>query len=45
VAGSRGYGPIGAVLLGGTTHALLRSAECPVLITPRGRRLELDAGA
>lgn len=40
VAGSRGYGPLGAVLLGGTTHELLRSAECPLLITPRGRGLE-----
>jgi len=42
VAGSRGYGPIGAVLLGGTTHTLLRSAECPLLIMPRGRGLQLD---
>lgn len=36
VAGSRGYGPIGAVLLGGTTHELLRSAQCPLIVTPRG---------
>jgi nucleotide-binding universal stress UspA family protein len=28
------------VLLGGTTHRLLRSAECPLLITPRGRGLD-----
>ena len=41
VAGSRGYGPLGAVLLGGTTHDLMRSSECPLLITPRGRGLEL----
>jgi nucleotide-binding universal stress UspA family protein len=40
--GSRGYGPVGAVLLGSTTHPLVRSAECPLLVTPRGRRLELD---
>jgi nucleotide-binding universal stress UspA family protein len=44
VAGSRGYGPLGAVLLGGTTRELLHSAACPVLITPRGHGLEL-AGA
>jgi nucleotide-binding universal stress UspA family protein len=45
VAGSRGYGPVGAVLLGGTTHTLLRSAECPLLITPRGRGLDLGDAA
>jgi nucleotide-binding universal stress UspA family protein len=36
VTGSRGYGPLGAVLLGGTTHRLVRAAECPVLVLPRG---------
>jgi nucleotide-binding universal stress UspA family protein len=41
VAGSRGYGPVGAVLLGGATHGLLRSAECPLMIIPRGRGPEL----
>jgi len=41
VAGSRGYGPVGAVLLGATTHGLLRSASCPLLITPRGRGLDV----
>lgn len=41
VAGSRGYGPLGAVLLGSTTHGLVRGAQCPVLITPRGRGLWL----
>jgi nucleotide-binding universal stress UspA family protein len=39
MAGSRGYGPLGAVLLGSTTHDLARLAHCPVLITPRGRAL------
>ena len=36
VTGSRGYGPRAAVLLGGTTHALMRSAACPLLVVPRG---------
>jgi nucleotide-binding universal stress UspA family protein len=36
VCGSRGYGPLRAVLLGGVTHPLLRKAECPVLVVPRG---------
>ena len=43
VAGSRGYGPIGAVLLGGTTHRLLSAAACPLIVTPRGRPLDLTA--
>ncbi|MBI5106592.1 MAG: universal stress protein [Solirubrobacterales bacterium] len=41
VAGSRGYGPVGAVLLGSTTHDLLRTAACPLLLTPRGTRLDV----
>jgi nucleotide-binding universal stress UspA family protein len=41
VAGSRGYGPLGAVLLGSTTRELMHGAGCPVLIVPRGRALEL----
>jgi nucleotide-binding universal stress UspA family protein len=41
VAGSRGYGPLGAVLLGGTTRELMHGAGCPVVIVPRGRALEL----
>jgi nucleotide-binding universal stress UspA family protein len=36
VTGSRRYGPRMAVLLGGTTHALLRNAACPLLVVPRG---------
>ncbi len=35
VIGSRGYGPLGRVLLGGTASALLRAAACPVVVTPR----------
>lgn len=41
VAGSRGYGPIGAVLLGSTTAALAKKAGCPLLVTPRGTRFDL----
>jgi nucleotide-binding universal stress UspA family protein len=29
VTGSRGYGPRAAVLLGTTTHSLMRTAACP----------------
>ena len=43
VTGSRGYGPVGAVLLGGTTHRLLTAAACPLIVTPRGRPLDLTA--
>jgi nucleotide-binding universal stress UspA family protein len=41
VAGSRGYGPKSAVLLGSATTALARSSSCPLLLTPRGTRFEL----
>ena len=41
VTGSRGYGPRAAVLLGGTTHTLMRTAACPGLITPRAVSLDL----
>jgi nucleotide-binding universal stress UspA family protein len=36
-AGSRAYGPLGAVLLGSTTRELMHGAGCPVVIVPRGR--------
>jgi nucleotide-binding universal stress UspA family protein len=36
VCGSRGYGPVRSVLLGGVGHALLRDARCPVIVIPRG---------
>jgi nucleotide-binding universal stress UspA family protein len=39
--GSRGYGPLHAVLLGGTSGPLLREAQCPVVALPRGARTEL----
>jgi nucleotide-binding universal stress UspA family protein len=36
ITGSRGYGPLRAVLAGGVTGRLLRQAECPVIVVPRG---------
>ena len=36
VIGSRGYGPLRRVLLGGISSTLMRSAPCPVLVCPRG---------
>jgi nucleotide-binding universal stress UspA family protein len=36
VLGSRGYGPRRAVLLGGVSGRVVRKAECPVLVVPRG---------
>ena len=36
VCGSRGYGPIRTLVLGGTSHALVRKAASPVLVVPPG---------
>jgi hypothetical protein len=36
VVGSRGYGPLKAVLLGGVSGQVIRSAACPVIVVPRG---------
>ena len=36
VVGSRGYGPLRAVLLGGVSGRVIRSAACPVIVVPRG---------
>jgi nucleotide-binding universal stress UspA family protein len=38
VVGSRGYGPLKAVLLGGVSGRVIRSAACPVIVVPRGAR-------
>jgi nucleotide-binding universal stress UspA family protein len=45
VCGSRGYGPVRAVLLGSLSTKLARRAACPLLITPRGHGGELAARA
>src|SRR3954470_16015626 len=36
VCGSRGYGPVRRVLLGGVLRRLVRRAACPVIVVPRG---------
>lgn len=36
VTGSRRYGPVRRVLLGGVSGKVMRSAECPVIVVPRG---------
>jgi nucleotide-binding universal stress UspA family protein len=35
VLGTRGYGPLKAVLLGGVSGQVIRSAACPVVVVPR----------
>jgi nucleotide-binding universal stress UspA family protein len=35
VVGSRGYGPLGAVMLGSVSNALVRTARCPLVVVPR----------
>lgn len=36
LVGSRGYGPVRAVITGGTSGPLLHHAHCPVVVLPRG---------
>jgi nucleotide-binding universal stress UspA family protein len=43
ILGSRGYGPLRAVLLGGVSHVVLREASCPVIVLPRGEHVGLGA--
>jgi nucleotide-binding universal stress UspA family protein len=38
VMGSRGYGPVRAVLLGSVSTEVLNNAACPVIVVPRGVR-------
>ena len=50
VLGSRGYGPLGRILLGGVSHHVARNAGCSVLIAPRpdartGDEEEVSAGS
>jgi nucleotide-binding universal stress UspA family protein len=42
VCGSRGYGPVRAVLLGGVSRRLTAEAQCPVIVVPRGVQASLD---
>jgi nucleotide-binding universal stress UspA family protein len=44
VVGSRGYGPIRRALLGSTSAKLIRRAECPVIVLPRGAEDPLGTG-
>ena len=43
VCGSRGYGPLGTVLLGSVSKRLLHRAAAPLLVIPRGRERRLES--
>jgi nucleotide-binding universal stress UspA family protein len=43
IIGSRGYGPVRAVLLGGVAHVVVRAAQRPVIVLPRGIAVGLEA--
>lgn len=43
VMGSRGYGPLHAVLAGGVSGQVIREAQCPVIVVPRGVEAPLGA--
>jgi hypothetical protein len=43
VCGSRGYGPLRAVLLGSVSRVVTSAAACPVIVLPRGVRASLEA--
>jgi len=42
VCGSRGYGPLRSVLLGGVSGRLVDESSCPVLVLPRETRQPLE---
>jgi nucleotide-binding universal stress UspA family protein len=42
VCGSRGYGPLGALLFGSVSRSLLHRASTPLLVVPRGRERRLE---
>jgi nucleotide-binding universal stress UspA family protein len=42
VSGSRGYGPVRAVLLGGVARRLATAGHCPVIVLPRGVEAPLE---
>lgn len=43
IMGSRGYGPLHAVLAGGVSGRVTREARCPVIVVPRGVAAPLGA--
>jgi nucleotide-binding universal stress UspA family protein len=43
VMGSRAYGPLRAVMLGGVSRQVVTRATCPVLVLPRGTEGMVDA--
>jgi nucleotide-binding universal stress UspA family protein len=43
VIGSRGYGPLHAVLLGAVSGRVIREAACPVIVVPRGAKVPLES--
>jgi len=45
VTGSRGYGPLRAVLVGGVSGQVIRGAHCPVIVVPRRAAQTLRAAA
>jgi nucleotide-binding universal stress UspA family protein len=45
VCGSRGYGPMRTLLVGGTSHVLVRKAACPVLVVPPSSTADETGGA
>ena len=44
VLGSRGYGPVRRVLLGGVSESVVRRSPCPVLVVPRTVEFDPSAG-
>jgi nucleotide-binding universal stress UspA family protein len=44
VIGSRGYGPLRSVLLGGVSAKVMRSAPCPVFVVPRASTEDFAPG-
>ena len=44
VLGSRGYGPVRRVLLGGVSESVVRHSPCPVLVVPRSAKFDPSAG-
>jgi nucleotide-binding universal stress UspA family protein len=42
ICGSRGYGPLRAVMLGSVTRRVVAKAHCPVVVLPRGVKAALE---